>query len=376
MAIVDDISRGQASEEGRVSPSTHGEFVEVTSKKSQKERQRKEKEEQKRQEEERRRDESKKKRKQGGPPRAGSAGSGSERTQHQSSNSGSKPYSSWMMNPPSTSAPIVNEEELWDVDETLHSHLPAVSAAPGAQLKHPPTTHTTSQQPPPTQAPPQATPIQSQPQAASSSSMWPVDTAKPGVPHTAELVTSDYTLFGSVGILGNAVDSSLPIASAMATPDAMSVQQQGPTSGVASGGQKETTISGEKKREGWQPQAKPNEQESPHDQEESGKSLPKPPRGRGSGGTKNLPPRLKQETSGPGRGRGVRSSGRGPAERKGPGRDKSASQESSVGEKKTALTTATTAELPLDKDKVHIHIHVLSVYYTLQGKYTCYKTSH
>ena len=54
VAIVDDIDRGQGSEEGRVSPSAHGEFVEVTSKKSLKERQRKEKEEQKRQEEERR----------------------------------------------------------------------------------------------------------------------------------------------------------------------------------------------------------------------------------------------------------------------------------------------------------------------------------
>ena len=360
VAIVDEISRGQGSEEGRVSPSIQGEFVEVTSKKSQKERQRKEKEEQKRQEEERRRDESKKKRKQGGPPRSGSAGSSSERTQHQSSNSGSKPYSSWMMNPPSGSAPIVNEGELWDVDKTLHSHLPAVSAAPGAQLKHPPTIHPNTQQLPPPQVPPQAPPIQSQPQAVSSSSMWPVDAPKPGVPHTAELVTSDYTLFGSGGILSHAVDSTLPLASAMATNAPMSAQQQGST-GVAGGGQKETPISGEKKREGWQPQtqtAKPNEQEPPHDLEESGKSLQKPPRGRGTSGSKNLPPRFKpqqQETSGLGRGRGARSTGRGPGERRGPGRDKSASQESSLGEKKTTSAATTTTEPPVDKDKVHVY---------------------
>ena len=360
VAIVDDISRGQGSEEGRVSPSAQGEFVEVTSKKSQKERQRKEKEEQKRQEEERRRDESKKKRKQGGPPRTGSAGSSSERAQHQSSGGSSKPYSSWMMNP----APIVSEGESWDIDEALHSHLPAVSAAPGAQLKHPPTVHpATEQPPPPPQAPLQATPIQSPPQVSSSSSIWPVDAPKPGVPHTAELVTSDYTLFGSGGgILSHAVDSTLPIASAMATNAPMPTQQQGSTAGVAGGGQKETAISGEKKREGWQPQAqmaKPNEQEPPHsnDQEESSKSLQKVPRGRGTGGTKSLPPRFKpqqQETSGPGRGRGARSSVRGPGERRGPGREKSASQESSVGEKKTSSANTATTEQPPDKDKVCI----------------------
>ena len=361
VAIVDDISRGQGSEEGRVSPSAQGEFVEVTSKKSLKERQRKEKEEQKRQEEERRRDESKKKRKQGGPPRAGSAGSSSDRSQHQTS--GSKPFSSWMLSP----APIVTEGESWEVDETLHSHLPAVSAAPGAQLKHlPPTTLPPTEQPPPPspQAPPQTTPIQStQPQVSlsSSPSIWPVDAPKPGVPHTAELVTSDYTLFGGSGggILSHAVDSTLPIASAMATNAPMSTQQQG---SATAGGQKESAISGEKKREGWQPQAqtaKPNEQEHPHsnETEESSKSLPKGPRGRGSGGTsaaKNLPPRLKsqqQETSGPGRGRGARSSGRGP---RGPGKDKSVSQESSVGvgEKKAASAYTAAPEQPSDKDKV------------------------
>ena len=367
VAIVDDISRGQGSEEGRVSPSAQGEFVEVTSKKSQKERQRKEKEEQKRQEEERRRDENKKKRKQGGPPpRAGSAGSGSERTQHQSS-SGSKPFSSWMM-----PTPITSEGESWEIDETLHSHLPVVSAAPGAQLKHPPpTVHPAieHQAPPPPQASPQTTSIQSsQPQVSSSSSssaMWPVDAPKPGVPHTAELVTSDYTLFGSGGVmLSHAVDSTLPLASAMTTNAPISTQQQASN---ASGGQKETVVSGEKKREGWQPQAKPNEQESPpqrsNDQEESSKSVQKPPRGRGSGGvagaSKNLPPRLKpqqQETSGPGRGRGARPSGRGLVERRGPGRDKSASSQETGGvvEKKGASANTAVAEQqpPADKEKV------------------------
>ena len=367
VAIVDNISRGQGSEEGRVSPAGQGEFVEVTSKKALKERQRKEKEEQKRQEEERRRDESKKKRKQGGPPRAGSAGSSSERTQHQSSSS--KPFSSWM-------TPI--EGESWEIDETLHSHLPVVSAAPGAQLKHPPTTTQPApmeQQPlpptPPSQAPPPTTPIQSQPpqvaSSSSSSTIWPVDAPKPGVPHTAELVTSDYTLFGGSGggILSHAVDSTLPIASAMATSASMSTQQQGSAAG---GGQKETAISsGEKKREGWQSQpqtqtTKPNEQEPPrssNDQEESSKSLPKAPRGRGTGGagtSKNLPPRFKpqqQETSGPGRGRGARLSGRGPVERRGPGRDKSVSQESGgVGEKKTTSVNTAATEQPVDKDKV------------------------
>ncbi len=377
IAIVDDISRGQGSEEGRVSPAGQGEFVEVTSKKSLKERQRKEKEEQKRQEEERRRDESKKKRKQGGPPRAGSAGSSSDRAQHQSSSS--KPFSSWMLNP----TPIVGEGESWEVDETLHSHLPVVSAAPGAQLKHPPPTTQPApmeQQPPPptppSQAPPPTTPIQTQPQAASSSSsstVWPVDAPKPGVPHTAELVTSDYTLFGGSGggILSHAVDSTLPIASAMATnSSSIPTQQQGSTTGA---GQKEAAISGEKKREGWQPQAqtaKPNEQEPPrsgNDQQESGKSLQKAPRGRGTGGagaSKNLPPRLKpqqQETSGPGRGRGARSSGRGLGERRGPGREKSVSQESGgVGEKKMASANTAATEQPADKDKVCMESQLLA----------------
>ena len=352
VAIVDDISRDQGSEEGRVSP-TQGEFVEVTSKKSQKERQRKEKEEQKRQEEERRRDENKKKRKQGGPPRSGSAGGSSDRGQQQSS-SGSKPFSSWMMNAPGGSAPIASEGDLWDLDETLHSHLPVVSAAPGSQLKHLPPALPTTQPPP--QAPPQTTPIPSQPQAPS---MWPVDTPKPGVPHTAELVTSDYTLFGgSGGILSHAVDSTLPIASAMTAP--MPAQQQGST-GVA-GGQKETTVSGEKKREGWQPQpqmAKHNEQEPPHNDQEESKGSQKTeksgPHGRAAGVSKNLPPRFKPqqqggETSGPGRGRGARSSGRSSGERRGPGRDKNTSQESA--EEKRQTSTAATTEQPADKDKV------------------------
>ena len=366
IAIVDEINRGQGSEEGRASPAL-GEFVEVTSKKSQKERQRKEKEEHKRQEEERRRDENKKKRKQGGGVRVGSS---SERPHHQSSGGSNKPYTSWLSNPSAEDAPVATEE-VWDVDESLLSHLPVVSAAPGSQLKHPPTAHPITPQPPPPQAPPQAPPIQSQ-----TSSMWTVDAHKPGVPHTAELVThiSDYTLFGGGGgILSHAMDSTLPIASAMSPPMSVQQQQQQQGSTPVASGQKETaTVSGERKKEGWQPQSKPNDQESPLNDIDDTKSLQRSEksgsRGRGASGSKNLPPRFKPlppqgvgETSGPGRGRGARMSGRGSSERRVPGRDrdKIVPQENAV-EKKLPSTLTTSEHLP-DKDKVRSCIDTLCV---------------
>ena len=358
VAIVDDISRGQGLEEGRISPSTQGEFVEVTSKKSQKERQRKEKEEQKRQEEERRRDENKRKRKQG-PPRSGSAGASSsdrEKTQqHQfTGSSDSKPFSAWMMAAPSGSVHIVSEAELWDTDEALQSHLPAVSAAPGSHLKHQPALGTN-----PPQAQLQATPLQ---QPSPSPHVWPMEAPKPGVPHTAELVTSDYSLFGgSSGLLSHAVDSTLPISSNMATPASAPLQGQSSTSmvGGVGSGQKDSTTIGTKKSDSWQAQAqttKLNEQELPRDDSEESKcvqKVEKGPRGRGvhvSGSSKNLPPRLKsqQEPSGPGRGRGGRLAGRGSGgERRGPGREKGIHE--SMEEKKT---TAVTTEQVSDKDKV------------------------
>ena len=356
VAIVDDISRGQGSEEGRVSPSTHGEFVEVTSKKSQKERHRKEKEEQKRQEEERRRDEGKKKRKQG-PPRSGSAGASSEREkQQQSAGGSSKPFSAWMMGVAATpsGSTHITEGELWDTEETLQSHLPVVSAAPGSQLKHQPapTAH-------PPQAPPQATPIQEP--SLTSPHLWPIEAPKPEVPHTAQLVTSDYSLFGgSSGLLSHAVDSTLPLTSNVAAPASAPLPGQSSAGGVAGGGsgQKDSTTAGVKKGEGWQAQAKStkiNEQELPRDDSEESKGVQKTERGsrgRGaSGSSKNIPPRFKsqQEPSGPGRGRGSRSTGRSSGgERRVPGREKGSHV--STEEKKT--TAAVTTEQAPDKDKV------------------------
>ena len=360
VAIVDDINRGQGLEEGRISPSAQGEFVEVTSKKSQKERQRKEKEEQKRQEEERRKDENKKKRKQG-QPRSGSAGASSssdrEKTQqYQFTGSSSKPYTAWMLGGPTGSVHIVTEEELWDTDETLQSHLPAVSAAPGSHLKHQPAPGAQ-----PTQPQVQTTPLQ---QPSPSQHVWPVEAPKPGVPHTAELVTSDYSLFGgSSGLLSHAVDSTLPISSNMATPASAPLPGQSSASGVGGvggGGQDSTTI-GTKKSDSWQAQAqttKLNEQELPRDDSEEAKGVQKMEKGsrgrgvHGSGTSKNLPPRLKsqQEPSGPGRGRGGRSAGRGSGgDRRGPGRERGIHE--SIEEKKA---TAATSELVSDKDKVHV----------------------
>ena len=341
VAIVDDISRGQGSEEGRVSPSLGGEFVEVTSKKSQKERQRKEKEEQKRQEEERRRDENKKKRKQG-PSRGGSGGSGSDRSQHHMTGN-NKPYTAWTMS--GTTAVPIGDGESWDTDETLQSHLPAVSAAPGSQLKHPPPPQPSTL---PSQAPPPTPPTQ----PPSSSSLWPVESAKPGVPHTAELVTSDYSLWGNSGLLSHAVDSTLPITSAMAASPTAPMSGQSST-----GGQKET-VSGEKKRDGWQTQVtKVNEQELPREELDESKGMSKTEkvsRGRGSStSSKNLPPRLKsqQDTGGPGRGRGARSAGRGSGgERRGPGGGRDRGAHESTEEKRTA--SSATTEQTADKDKV------------------------
>lgn len=361
VAIVDDINRGQGLEEGRISPSAHGEFVEVTSKKSQKERHRKEKEEQKRQEEERRRDENKKKRKQG-QPRGGSAGASSssldrEKTQqHQFTSSSNKPFSAWMMEVTATSGSshIVRDEELWDTDETIQSHLPVVIAAPGSQLKHQPAPGVQ-----PLQPQLQATPLQ---QPSPSPHMWPVEAPKPGVPHTAELVTSDYSLFGgSSGLLSHAVDSTLPISSNMATPASAPLSGQSSASGVGGvggGGQDSTTI-GTRKSDSWQAQSqttKLNEQELPRDDSEEAKSVQKTEKGsrgrgvHGSGPSKNLPPRLKsqQDPSGPGRGRGGRSAGRGSGgERRGPGRERGIHE--SIEEKKAS---AVTSEPVSDKDKV------------------------
>lgn len=59
VSIIDDIS---ITEEGRLSPTSQAEFVEVTSKKTQKEKQRKEKEEQRKHEEKRKEDEKRKRR--------------------------------------------------------------------------------------------------------------------------------------------------------------------------------------------------------------------------------------------------------------------------------------------------------------------------
>lgn len=358
VAIVDDINRGQSSEEGRVSPSSHGEFVEVTSKKSQKERQRKEKEEQKRQEEERRRDENKKKRKQG-PSRSGSAGGGSERGQQHTAAGNNKQFTWTMGGTGGMPASVaVGEGELWDTDETLHSHLPAVSAAPGSQLKHlPPSSSATL----PSQAPPPAQPIQPSP----SSSMWPVETAKPGVPHTAELVTSDYSLFGGTsGLLSHAVDSTLPIATAMAASATVPLSGQSSSTGLS--GQKETGSGGDKK-DGWTAQAQvttTNEQELTRDDHHDNKAPPKTEKGskgRGAAGSnKNLPPRLKsqQESSGPGRGRGARFSGRGSGgERRGPGGKDRGTHDTSEEKKLTA-----TAEQTADKDKVRCAYCAPSLY--------------
>ena len=350
VAIVDDISRGQGSEEGRVSPSIQGEFVEVTSKKSQKERQRKEKEEQKRQEEERRKDDNKKKRKPG-PSRGGSAGPGSERSHHQTATN-NKPSTAWSTRP--TGSAPVGDGELWDTDETLQSHLPAVSAAPGSHLKH------TSA--PPTQAPPPSQSVQ-----PAVSSVWPVDAPKPGVPHTAELVsssTSDYSLFGgSSGLLRHAVDSTLPISTAMSASTAAPLGGQGTTGGVASGQKEPVATATDKKRDGWQPPpqvpTKVNEQEHPHSEVEESKGfqkVEKGSRGRGmAGSSKNLPPRLKSqqpEPGGPARGRGGRLAGRGSGgERRGPGdRREKGTQESA--EKRATPSTTVTTEQATDKEKV------------------------
>lgn len=106
VAIVDDIGR-QNPEEGLVSPTEHADFVEVTSKKSQKEKMRKEKEEQRK--EERRVEDQRKKKK----PNTARTPYGVDKP----SLSANKPCSAW-----STSEGKTDSAEVW-------------SAAPGAQLK-------------------------------------------------------------------------------------------------------------------------------------------------------------------------------------------------------------------------------------------------
>ncbi len=189
VAIVDEIG-SHGLEEGHLSPTSQGEFVEVTSKKTQKEKIRKEKEEQKKEEKQNREEQRKKKK--NAPIRARTG-------VDKSLSSTNKPYSAW------SASEGKSEAEIWN-------------AAPGSHLKTGPATNWVA--------------------ANSSSGFRPNPTNGGGgggggggtatagndskMPHTAELVVSDplssYSLFGiytpfppqaAATMLDAAVDSSI-----------------------------------------------------------------------------------------------------------------------------------------------------------------------
>ena len=162
VAIVDEIG-SQNLHDGPLSPSVQAEFVEVTSKKTQKEKMRKEKEEQRKEEEKLKWEEQKKKRKNTPIMSQG----GVEKPDLSPAN---KPYSAW-----STSES--KSEEIW-------------SAAPGSHLKP-----VGSQGPWVLPILPTSVPF----------GIGSVGESKAAMPHTAELVSSDadiisshYSLFGTL----------------------------------------------------------------------------------------------------------------------------------------------------------------------------------
>lgn len=268
VAIIDDIS-----EEGRLSPSSQAEFVEVTSKKTQKEKQRKEKEEQRKQEEEKRREDEKRKRK-----------VASSKPADKAPPSDNKPYTAW-------STSIVTPESsdgMWSM-----TVLPVVSPAPGSQLNKP-ITSTNSL-------------LQTWSTAPPVGFIGDSLLHKQAVPHTAELMSTvapmqdqNYSLFGNglqfyqpqyptVGILNAAIDSTVPVVS----PTGMKEDIK-PSEDVSNNSTPETS-------EEVIVETKPAIKGKKEDNERQKSDVPR--------SAKNLPPRLKshQSGSGPsGRGRGNR----------------------------------------------------------------------
>lgn len=128
VSIIDDIG-GEFREEAHLSPTAQAEFVQVTSKKTQKEKHKKEKEEQQKQDEEKRRHEeerNRRPRKSARPP-----------DKPASSQSSSKPLMAWGTT--NTSDPPT-QPMFWGASSTVAANwsaplLPAAFAAPGAQLK-------------------------------------------------------------------------------------------------------------------------------------------------------------------------------------------------------------------------------------------------
>ena len=121
MSIVDEIG-SEFGEEAHLSPTAQAEFVQVTSKKTQKEKHKKEKEEQQKQDEEKRRHEeerSRRPRKSARPP-----------DKPVPSQSSSKPLMAWGTTEPSTQSIFWGTGSGWSAPL-----LPAAFAAPGAQLK-------------------------------------------------------------------------------------------------------------------------------------------------------------------------------------------------------------------------------------------------
>ena len=245
VAIVDDLN---PSVEGRFSPSVQGEFVEVQSRNAKKEKNRKEKEEMRKQEERQKEDE---KRKKGRAP-----GKQSDKAPP----TDNKPLNAWSntANPP------------WK--ETA---LPAANVAPGSQLSKSTST-------------------------PSPGVIGQAAPAKQAVPHTAELlpVSQPYSLFGGpplspfpsgnpTGILESAIDSTVPGpgAAKLQVPPAAETVSNKSTPPV-----KDTKTASSF---GGQPQSdvKPKK-ESGDVRKSEGPKL-----------GKNLPPRLKSQQTGSGRGR-------------------------------------------------------------------------
>ena len=268
VAIIDDIL-----EDGRLSPSSQAEFVEVTSKKTQKEKQRKEKEEQRKQEEEKRREDEKRKRK-----------VASSKPADKAPPSDNKPYTAWS----TSNVTPESSDGLWGV-----TVLPVGSPAPGSQLNKPITStdsllHTWSIAPP-------------------IGFIGDSLLHKQAVPHTAELMSTvtpmqdqNYSLFGNglhfyqtpyptVGILDAAIDSTVPVVS----PTGMKEDIK-PAEDISNNSTPDAS-------EEVIVETKPAVKGKKEDNERQKSDVPR--------SAKNLPPRLKSQQSGSGpsgRGRGNR----------------------------------------------------------------------
>ncbi len=248
IVIIDELS-SSLLEGGRFSPSTQGEFTEVTSKKAQKEKNRKEKEEQRKLLEEKQREEAKRKRKQS------NKSSADHRAPPLSDN---KPHNAW-------SNPSWKDTSL----------LPKSNSAPGSQL------------------------AKTFSSTASVGVIGQTLPPKEAVPHTAELKTTDvqpYTLFGdssvlppfptsypataSGGLLISAIDSSVTNTAAISQVPTATITDK--TSRKSAPSEKTTQSEVQSKQHGSGP-VKTDAASRP---------------------SKNLPPRLKSQQQGTGTGRG------------------------------------------------------------------------